>query len=244
METNFRNTPIEKIQSATIVSENKLLRSAFAWMAVAMVLTTISSLLFAFVPQLTSLLLEPTEFGFKPTILAYVVMFAPLLFVLAMSFGINKMNYVTLVGVFAAYAIINGISFSFIFFVYNIGSIVNVFLSTSALFAIMAIAGYTTKTDLTKMGNILMIGLIGIVVASLINMFMHSAKMDYIISILGVVIFTGLTAWDVQKIKVMGENADDSEQSKKMGVMGALTLYMDFINLFLFLLRLFGGRKD
>ncbi len=244
METNFRNTPIEKIQSATIVSENKLLRSAFAWMAVAMVLTTISSLLFAFVPQLTSLLLEPTEFGFKPTILAYVVMFAPLLFVLAMSFGINKMNYLTLVGVFAAYAIINGISFSFIFFVYNIGSIANVFLSTSALFAIMAIAGYTTKTDLTKMGNILMIGLIGIVVASLINMFMHSAKMDYIISILGVVIFTGLTAWDVQKIKVMGENADDSEQSKKMGVMGALTLYMDFINLFLFLLRLFGGRKD
>lgn len=244
METNFRNTPLEKIQSATIVSENKLLRSAFAWMAVAMVLTTISSLLFAFVPQLTSLLLEPTEFGFKPTILAYVVMFAPLLFVLAMSFGINKMNYLTLVGVFAAYAIINGISFSFIFFVYNIGSIVNVFLSTSALFAIMAIAGYTTKTDLTKMGNILMIGLIGIVVASLINMFMHSAKMDYIISILGVVIFTGLTAWDVQKIKIMGENADDSEQSKKMGVMGALTLYMDFINLFLFLLRLFGGRKD
>ena len=96
METNFRNTPIEKIQSATIVSENKLLRSAFAWMAVAMVLTTISSLLFAFVPQLTSLLLEPTEFGFKPTILAYVVMFAPLLFVLAMSFGINKMNYFNL----------------------------------------------------------------------------------------------------------------------------------------------------
>ena len=138
METNFRNTPIEKIQSATIISENKLLRSAFAWMAVAMVLTTISSLLFAFVPQLTSLLLEPTDFGFKPTILAYVVMFAPLLFVLAMSFGINKMNYLTLVGVFAAYAIINGVSFSFIFFYYKIGSIVNVFLSTSALFAIMA----------------------------------------------------------------------------------------------------------
>ncbi len=244
METNFRNTPIEKIQSATIVSENKLLRSAFAWMAMAMVLTTLSSLLFAYVPQLTSLLLEPTEFGFKPTILAYVVMFAPLLFVLAMGFGINKMNYVTLIGTFVAYAIINGISFSFIFFIYNIGSIVNVFLSTSALFAIMAIAGYTTKTDLTKMGSILMIGLVGILVASLINFFMHSEQMGYLISILGVIIFTGLTAYDVQKIKVMGQNADDSEQSKKMGVMGALTLYMDFINLFLFLLRLFGGRKN
>ncbi len=244
METNFRNTPIEKIQSATIVSENKLLRSAFAWMAMAMVLTTLSSLLFAYVPQLTSLLLEPTEFGVKPTILAYVVMFAPLLFVLAMGFGINKMSYTTLIGAFVAYAIINGISFSFIFFIYNIGSIVNVFLSTSALFAIMAIAGYTTKTDLTKMGSILMIGLVGILVASLINFFMHSEQMGYLISILGVIIFTGLTAYDVQKIKVMGQNADDSEQSKKMGVMGALTLYMDFINLFLFLLRLFGGRKN
>ncbi|MDX2171692.1 MAG: Bax inhibitor-1/YccA family protein [Bacteroidota bacterium] len=243
MNTNFRNTNIDKIESATIVSENKLLRAAFSWMALAMVLTTIASLLFAFVPQLTSLLLQPTEFGFKPTILAYVVMFAPLLFVFAIGLGINKMRYTTLIGVFVAYAIINGISFSFIFFIYNIGSIFKVFLSTAGLFAIMAIAGYTTKTDLTKMGSILMIGLIGILVASLINMFMRSSGMDYIISILGVIIFTGLTAWDVQKIKNLGQTADDSEGSKKMGVLGALTLYMDFINLFLFLLRLFGNRK-
>lgn len=243
MNTNFRNTNIDKIESATIVSENKLLRAAFSWMALAMLLTTISSLLFAFVPQLTTLMLEPTDLGYKPTIFAYIVMFAPLLFVLAIGFGINKMSYTTLIGTFVAYAIINGISFSFIFFVYNIGSIFKVFLSTGALFTIMAIAGYTTKTDLTKMGSILMIGLIGIVVASLINMFMHSAQMDYIISILGVVIFTGLTAWDVQKIKNLGQVADNSEESKKMGVLGALTLYMDFINLFLFLLRLFGDRK-
>lgn len=243
MNTNFRNTNIDKIESATIVSENKLLRAAFSWMALAMVLTTIASLLFAFVPQLTSLLLEPTEFGFKPTILAYIVMFAPLVFVFAIGLGLNKMSYTTLIGVFVAYAIINGISFSFIFFIYNIGSIFKVFLSTAGLFAIMAIAGYTTKTDLTKMGSILMIGLIGIVVASLINMFMRSSGMDYIISILGVIIFTGLTAWDVQKIKNLGQTADDSEGSKKVGVLGALTLYMDFINLFLFLLRLFGNRK-
>jgi FtsH-binding integral membrane protein len=243
MNTNFRNTNIDKIESATIVSENKLLRAAFSWMALAMVLTTIASLLFAFVPQLTSLLLEPTEFGFKPTILAYIVMFAPLLFVFAIGLGINKMSYTTLIGVFVAYAIINGISFSFIFFIYNIGSIFKVFLSTAGLFAVMAIAGYTTKTDLTKMGSILIIGLIGILVASLINMFMRSPGMDYIISILGVIIFTGLTAWDVQKIKNLGQTADDSEGSKKMGVLGALTLYMDFINLFLFLLRLFGNRK-
>lgn len=244
MNTNFRSTNIDKIESATIVSENKLLRAAFSWMALAMVLTTIASLLFAFVPELTSLLLQETERGFKPTILAYVVMFAPLAFILVINFGLNKMSYITLIGVFVAYALVNGISFSFIFYIYNIGSIFKVFLSTAGLFAVMAIAGYTTKTDLTKMGSILIIGLIGIFIASLINMFMRSAGMDYIISILGVIIFTGLTAWDVQKIKNLGQTADNSEGSKKLGVLGALTLYLDFINLFMFLLRLFGGRKE
>ena len=234
MNTNFRNTPIEKLDFKTISTQNTILRSAFAWMSVAMVLTTISALLFAFVPELTSLLLEPTELGgFKPTMLAYGVMFAPLIFVMAMSMGINKMSLPVLIGTFVAYSIVNGISFSFIFFIYNIGSIYKVFLSTAALFAIMAIAGYTTKTDLTKLGSLLMIGLIGIVIASLINFFMHSAQMDYIISILGVIIFTGLTAYDVQKIKNIGEQAGDSTEARKYGIMGALTLYLDFINLFI-----------
>jgi len=213
-------------------------------MALAMLLTSLSAMLFAFIPGLNELLLEPTPFGSKPTMLAYVVMFAPLIFVMVMGFGINKLSYPALIGVFVAYSIINGISFSFIFSIYAIGSIAKVFLSTTALFAIMAIAGYTTRTDLTKLGSILMIGLIGIVVASLINMFMHSDKMDYMISILGVIIFTGLTAYDVQKIKTLGQFAGDSPAMSKMGIMGALTLYLDFINLFLFLLRLFGGRKD
>lgn len=244
MNTNFRNTPIEKMESTTLTTQNTVLRSAFAWMSLAMVLTTISAVVFAYVPQLTSLLLEPNEFGgFAPSTLAYVVMFAPLLFVLAMSFGINKMSLPVLIATFVAYSVINGISFSFIFFVYNIGSIYKVFLSTAGLFALMAIAGYTTKTDLTKMGSLLMIGLIGIVIASLINLFMRSPGMDYVISIIGVIIFTGLTAYDVQKIKNIGEQAGDSTESRKYAVMGALTLYLDFINLFLFLLRLFGGRK-
>ncbi|MBI2721988.1 MAG: Bax inhibitor-1/YccA family protein [Bacteroidetes bacterium] len=242
--TNYRSTNIDSIQSATILNERTILRSSFLWMAIAMVLTTLSSLLFAFVPQLTALLLEPTEFGVKPTILAYVVMFAPLIFVLLMSFGVNKMSLPVLIATFVAYSVINGISFSFIFYVYSIGSIYKVFLSTAALFALMAIVGYTTKTDLTKLGSLLMIGLIGIVIASLINMFMQSEKMDYIISILGVIIFTGLTAYDVQKIKNLGSEGQGDVFAKKMGIMGALTLYLDFINLFLFLLRLFGGRKD
>ena len=235
MEKDFRSTDLNKIGYTTIATENKLLRNSFSWMSLAMLLTALSALLFANVPGLTSLLLQPTEFGFKPTIFAYVVMFAPLLFVLGISFGLNKLSYPALIGLFVAYSIVNGISFSFIFFVYNIGSITTVFLSTTALFAIMAIAGYTTKTDLTKMGSLLMIGLIGIVIASLINMFMGSAQMDYIISILGVIIFTGLTAYDVQKIKNLGEQAGgDSVTSSKLGIMGALTLYLDFINLFLF----------
>lgn len=245
MEKNIRNTDIDKLEYATIVSENKLLRTSFSWMALAMLLTSLSALLFAFVPELASLLLVETEMGIKPTMLAYVVMFAPLIFVLAINFGLNRMSYPALVGLFIAFSIIMGISLSFIFFTYNIGSITKVFLSTTALFALMAIAGYTTKTDLTRLGSILMIGVLGIVIASLINMFMGSAKMDYIISILGVIIFTGLTAYDVQKIKNLGYQVDGSSAiSRKLGIMGALTLYLDFINLFMFLLRLFGGRKD
>ncbi len=244
METNFRNTNIDKIDYATVVGENKLLRASFSWMALAMLLTSIAAMLFAFVPELTAYLLVETETGVKPSILAYVVMFAPLLFVLGMNFGLQRLSYGALIGLFVAYAIINGISFSFIFHIYNIGSITKVFLSTTALFAVMAIAGYTTRTDLTKMRSILMIGLIGIVIASLINLFMRSAGMDYIISIIGVIVFTGLTAYDVQKLKNMGYEAAGSGIENKLGIMGALTLYLDFINLFLFLLRLFGGRKD
>jgi len=245
MDENFRSTDLNKIQYTTVVAENKLLRNSFAWMALAMLLTAISALLFANMPELTSLLLQQTEFGFKPTIFAYVVMFAPLLFVLGINFGLSRLSFPALIGLFVAYSIVNGISFSFIFFVYNIGSITTVFLSTTALFALMAVAGYTTKTDLTKMGSLLIIGVIGIVIASLINMFMGSAQLDYIISILGVIIFTGLTAYDVQKIKNLGEQAgNDSAVSSKLGIIGALTLYLDFINLFLFLLRLFGGKKD
>lgn len=244
MENNLRSTNLEELDLSTVVTGNKLLRSSFTWMAVAMLLTTLAALLFAFVPELTQILLVPTDGGFKPSIFAYAVMFAPLIFVLVMSFALNKLSYPALLSLFVAYAVVNGISFSFIFYVYSIGSIVKVFLSTSALFAIMAVAGYTTKTDLSKLGTLLKIGLIGIVVAMLINYFMHSSQVDYIISVLGVIIFTGLTAYDVQKIKAMGYQAEGSVLSSKLGIMGALTLYLDFINLFLFLLRLFGGKRE
>jgi FtsH-binding integral membrane protein len=242
---NYRSTNINNIQDATIVNSSTLLRSVFSWMTLALIITTIASMLFAFVPDLLRLLfVETPEGGYKMSIFAWVVMFAPLGFVMLMSFGFNKLSYPALIGVFLAYAAVTGISLSFIFMVYELGSILNVFLSSVALFAVMAIAGYTTKTDLTKMGSLLMIGLIGIVIASVINIFMQSDKMSFICSILGVVIFTGLTAWDVQKIKNMAAEDDGSTPFKKMAIMGALNLYLDFINIFLYLLRLFGGRKD
>lgn len=244
MENNIRSTNIEKLDYGTVTGSNTLLRSVFSWMTAALVITTLTSMLFAFVPSLLSLLFVETETGIQMSTLSWVVMFAPLGFVLLMSFGFNRLSYPVLIAVFLAYAAVNGISLSFIFLVYNLGSIVNVFLSSVALFAVMAIAGYTTKTDLTKMGSILMIGLIGIVIASLINVFMQSDKMSFICSILGVIIFTGLTAWDVQKIKNMATQDDGSVTFRKLSIMGALTLYLDFINIFLYLLRLFGGRKD
>jgi FtsH-binding integral membrane protein len=239
---NFRSTNIKNIEDASVVNTTTLLRSVFSWMTLALIITTIASMLFAFVPGLLQLLFTETETGLKMSVFAWVVMFAPLGFVLLMSFGFNKLSYPALIGVFLAYAAVNGISLSFIFMVYNLGSIMNVFLSSVALFAVMAIAGYTTKTDLTKLGSLLMIGLIGIIIASLINMFTHSDTMSYICSILGVIIFTGLTAYDVQKIKELSNQDDGSSSFKKMSIMGALTLYLDFINIFLYLLRLFGKR--
>ncbi len=241
---NFRSTNISNIEDATIVNSSTLLRSVFSWMTLALIITTISSMLFAFVPELLNLLLVQTPTGVQMSIFAWVVMLAPIGFVMLMSFGFNKLSYPALIGVFLAYSAINGISLSFIFMIYELGSIFTVFLSSVALFAVMAIAGYTTKTDLTKMGSLLIIGLIGIVIASVINIFMQSDKMSFICSILGVIIFTGLTAWDVQKIKNLAAQDDGSSPFRKLAIMGALNLYLDFINIFLYLLRLFGGRKD
>lgn len=179
------------------------------------------------------------------TILGWVVMLAPLGLVFAMGGLVNRMSSTALLATFLLFACIMGISLSYIFVIYTTAAIANVFFITAAVFGVMAIAGYTTKTDLTKLGSILMIGLIGIVIASLVNIFLKSDTMGYVVSIIGVVVFTGLTAYDVQKLKRMGEQvATGTETAQKMALMGALSLYLDFINLFLMLLRLFGGRRD
>jgi uncharacterized protein len=244
METNFKKTNFNNIESATIIQERSLFASVFTWMFLALAVTTVCSLLFAYNPDFGQLLYKFDDMGnaIGTSMLGWVIMLAPLGLVLVMNFAFNKLSFMALMGIFFGFSALMGISLSSIFHVYNLDSIGVVFASTCALFGVMAIAGYTTKADLTKMGSLLLIGLIGIVIASLINMFMKSDTMGYIISIISVIVFTGLTAYDVQKIKELAQANDGSSDFKKMGVMGALTLYLDFINLFLALLRLFGKR--
>lgn len=176
--------------------------------------------------------------------LLWVVMLAPFGFVMFLSFGIHKMSASTAQAVFWAYAVTMGVSLSTIFLAYTSTSIARVFFITSGTFAAMSLYGYSTKRDLTKFGSFLFMGLIGIVLASIVNIFMASNALNFAISFLGVLIFTGLTAYDTQTIKeVYYSLQGDNELAQKSAIMGALKLYLNFINLFIMLLRLLGDRK-
>jgi FtsH-binding integral membrane protein len=170
-------------------------------------------------------------------------MLAPLAVVFYMSFGIAKMSAGKAQTTFWIFAALMGASLSSIFLMYTGASITRVFFITAGTFGAMSIYGYTTKRDLTKLGSFLMMGLFGIIIASLVNIFMKSTMMYFVISIIGVLVFVGLTAYDTQKIKNMYLVSDSGEMIGKKAVMGALTLYLDFINLFIMLLRLFGQRR-
>ncbi|MCP5410693.1 MAG: Bax inhibitor-1/YccA family protein [Alphaproteobacteria bacterium] len=180
----------------------------------------------------------------QPTILGWVVMLAPLAMVFFLSFRIMHMSLPAAQATFWLYAGLVGASLSSILLVYTGASIALTFFVTAATFGAMSLWGYTTKRDLTGMGNFLMMGLIGILIAMLANMFFHSAAIEFVVSILGVLIFTGLTAWDTQKIKnTYYQVSHDGTLAGKMAVMGALSLYLDFLNIFLFLLRFLGDRR-
>ena len=175
--------------------------------------------------------------------LKWVVMLAPLGFVFYLSARISKMSVSTAQITFWLFASIMGLSLASVFIEFTQTSIARVFFITAGTFGAMSLYGYTTKRDLTKLGSFLMMGLIGIIIASIVNIFMKSSMMYFVISILGVLIFVGLTAYDTQKIKNMYAVSDTGEVMGKKAVMGALTLYLDFINLFIMLLRLFGQRR-
>ena len=175
--------------------------------------------------------------------LKWIVMLAPLGFVFYLSARINRMSVSAAQITFWLFASIMGLSLASVFIEFTQTSIARVFFITAGTFGAMSLYGYTTKRDLTKLGSFLMMGLIGIIIASLVNIFLKSPMMYFVISILGVLIFVGLTAYDTQKIKNMYAVSDTGELMGKKAVMGALTLYLDFINLFIMLLRLFGQRR-
>jgi hypothetical protein len=175
--------------------------------------------------------------------LRYVVFLAPFGFILALSFGINRMRASTAQMVFWLFSGVMGLSLASVFLVYTGQSIVTTFAVSSATFLGMALYGYTTKRDLTGWGSFLFMGLLGLIVASIVGFFVQSSALQFAISVIGVLIFTGLTAYDTQKIKEMYYAGDDGETHGKKAVMGALALYLDFINLFLYLLRFIGDRR-
>jgi len=175
--------------------------------------------------------------------LMWLVMLAPLGFVFYLSSRINKMSVSAAQTTFWIFSAIMGLSLASIFIQYTGSSIARVFFITSGTFAGMSLYGYTTKKDLTKLGGFLIMGLIGIIIASIVNIFIGSSAMQFAISVIGVLIFVGLTAYDTQKIKNMYLAGDSESASSKKALMGALRLYLDFINLFILLLRLFGQRR-
>ena len=239
---NYMNQQNNKAQSydAQGVMAKNFISNVFSWMGIAMAITAVTAYFFANDTGLMNMLANDGGM----TGLGWIVMFAPFVLVLIMGMRFQKMSYGSLVAVFAIFSILMGMSLSFILLVYTAASVFQTFAVTALMFGVMAIVGYTTKTDLTKFGSILFMALIGIILASIINMFMQSGTMDYIISFAGVLIFTGLIAYDVQKLKKIGSGLiyQDAD-ANKLAIMGALSVYLDFIHLFLFLLRFMGDRR-
>ncbi|MFD1611098.1 Bax inhibitor-1/YccA family protein [Sphingomonas tabacisoli] len=209
--------------------------SVYNYMASGVLLTGIVALLFANSSFIVPVLQSP---------LRWLIMLAPLGFVMVLSFGINRLSTGTAQALFWAFAAVMGLSMASIFLVYTGTSIAQTFFATAGAFAGLSLWGYTTKRDLSGFGTFLIMGVFGILIAMLINIFLQSSAMAFAISVIGVLLFAGLTAYDTQRIKSMYSYVAGTDFAGKSVVMGALTLYLDFINMFMFLLQLFGGRRN
>lgn len=222
----------------------------YNWMASGLLLTGIVAYLIANTSAINALYpLVQTPFGYErhATGLAMIVMLAPLGFVLVLSMGLNRLSATTAQALFWLFCATMGASLTSIFLIYTSESIVRVFFITAATFAAMSLYGYTTKTDLSRVASFLYMGLFGIIIASLVNYFLHSTGLQFAISIIGVVVFTGLTAWDTQRIRteyLQYAYADGPDGAAKRSVYDALKLYLNFINLFMMLLQLVGDRRN
>lgn len=215
----------------------KLMRSVYLWMVFALVITGLTAAYVANSPAYISALVN------NP-MLFYGVIIAELAVVFILSGRIHKMSFLTASLMFIFYSLLTGVSLSTIFLAYTESSIATTFLITAGTFGTMSLVGFVTKKDLSKLGGILFMALIGLIIATLVNIFLVSDTLGWIINYVGVLIFVGLTAYDTQKIKQMMREygTDINEQTQKMALMGSLSLYLDFINMFLYLLRIFGNR--
>ncbi|RYG20836.1 MAG: Bax inhibitor-1/YccA family protein [Chitinophagaceae bacterium] len=242
---NYQDNSVFVIEEGAV--SKKFFANVFLWMFVALSLSAGAAYFMASSTQEFALLSDPETGG--RTVLGYVAMFAPLGLVLLMGAGFNRLSYPTLLAAFIAFSVLLGVSLSYIFFRFTDGSIAACFAGAAGIFAVMAFLGYTTDVDLSKFGPILMIGVVGLIIASVVNMFLNSPTMYYILSFAGVAIFTALTAYDVQKIKRIGMGIEENggeiaaADTKKLVLMAALTLYLDFINIFIYLLQIFGSRR-
>jgi len=243
MENNTTDYAYQNVVQLTDAdASRKYLASVFVWMFAALGISAFCAFEFATNLSLLSLIVNPATGGF--TGLGYFAIFAPVAFSLVARFGYNRVSYPVMVTLFIAYAATIGVSLGILGLIYTAGSIFSVFLSSAVVFGIMAIAGYTTNQDLTKFGSILWIIFIGAFVVGLVNFFIGSAQLSYILSMVFVVVLIGLTAYYVQMLKRIGAGIEyGTQESKKLVIIGAFVLYTTFINLFMSMLRIFGNRR-
>ncbi len=234
---DFRN--ITTGTQGRVETLNAFMRSVYAWMSVGLGLTALAAYMVASSPSMMQLIMGNS-------ILFFGLIIAEFALVFGISAGISKLSAEMASGLFLLYSVLNGVTLSVIFILYTQASIVMTFLICAGMFGAMSVYGMTTQKDLTSWGSFLFMGLIGIIIASIVNIFMKSSGLNFVISGIGVLLFTALTAYDTQKLTRMGESApmNDSVALRRGSILGALTLYLDFINLFLMLLRFFGQSRD
>ena len=234
-EMNYQSLSRDRQMEASLAFPT-LMRKTYLWMAMALVITGLTAYVVATNAALT-------QFLFTHSSLIWVLFLAEIGLVIGLSAAIRKISLPTATLMFVVYAALNGITFSSLFFVYTMGSLASTFFITAGTYVAMSLVGFFTKADLSSMGKILLMALVGLIIASVVNIFVGSSGLELLMTYVGVLIFVGLTAYDTQKIKQMFLSAPDaSESTQKYAVLGARTLYLDFINLFLYLLRIFGRR--
>ena len=224
------------IDARSRVLSRGLFVRVYAWMFVGLLMSAMMAFFVSTQPNLVNLFL-------KNKIMFFGLVIGELLLVISISGMINRIGAAAAGALFAAYSLMNGITLSVVLLVYQVSSVYAAFGVAAGMFGVMSLIGYFTKADLSRLGGIFLMVLVGIIIASVVNFFLKSSRLEWIISVIGLVLFIGLTVYDTNKIKMMLSRANSDEAVAKIAVIGALTLYLDFINLFLFILRLIGRRR-